>query len=82
MVHYRSEIMASVLEAVDPQGTNKTRIKFKAFLSTEQTREYITELVEKDLLSYDEDNKTYHITYNGEKYLELYELMKKQLVGK
>ncbi|MPZ06378.1 MAG: hypothetical protein GEU26_08180 [Nitrososphaeraceae archaeon] len=73
----RTEIIASVLEAVKGVGANKTRIMFTAYLSYEQLKEYLNELLGKELLAYDFHTRTYYITPKGSKFLELYAELEK-----
>lgn len=74
----RTEIIASVLEAVKGgDGASKTRIMFIAYLSYEQLNEYLNELLDKELLAYDLHTRTYNITPNGSKFLELYAELEK-----
>jgi predicted transcriptional regulator len=73
----RTEIIASVLEAAKNEGASKTRIMFIAYLSYEQLNEYMNELLDKELLTYDLHTRTYNITSKGRKFLELYEELEK-----
>jgi predicted transcriptional regulator len=73
----RTEIIASVLEAVKGVGLSKTRIMFSAYLSYEQLNEYLNELLGKELLANDLDTRTYNITSKGSKFLELYAELEK-----
>ena len=41
----RTEIIASVLEAANGTGANRTRILFNVYLSCEQLNEYLNELL-------------------------------------
>jgi predicted transcriptional regulator len=52
-VKYRSrtEIVAMILEAANG-GATKTKIMYKAFLSYAQLREYLSVLIENNLLEY------------------------------
>lgn len=68
-----------ILEAAQGRGTSKTKIMFKAYLSTNQLREYLAELLDNGLVRYDEDRKTYQITHKGVRYLELYSGMEKMI---
>ena len=60
----RTEIVSMVLEAADG-GATKTRIMYKAFLSFAQLREYLSLLIENNLLEYLEGSKTYKTTEKG-----------------
>jgi predicted transcriptional regulator len=52
----RTEIVSMILEA-ENGGATKTRIMYKAFLSFAQLREYLSLLVENNLLEYLEGAK-------------------------
>lgn len=75
----RNDIIAMILEAAQGRGTSKTKIMFKAYLSTNQLRDYLSELLDNELVKYDEDRKTYQITHKGERYLELYGGMERMI---
>jgi predicted transcriptional regulator len=75
----RNDIIAMILEAAQGRGTSKTKIMFKAYLSTNQLREYLAELLDNGLVRYDDNRKTYQITRKGERYLELYSGMEKMI---
>jgi predicted transcriptional regulator len=68
----RTEIFASVLVAAKGTGASKARIMFNAYLSYEQLNEYLNELLDKELLTYDLHTRTYHIAPKGSKFLKLY----------
>ena len=50
----RTEIVAMILEAANG-GATKTKIMYKAFLSYNQLREYLSVLIENNLIEYLED---------------------------
>ncbi|HEX2304921.1 MAG TPA: winged helix-turn-helix domain-containing protein, partial [Nitrososphaeraceae archaeon] len=54
----RTEIVSMILEAANG-GATKTRIMYKAFLSYAQLREYLSVLIENNLLEYLEGMQTY-----------------------
>lgn len=66
--------MSSVLEAANG-GTAKTKIMYKAYLSYAQLKEYLSMLVEKDLLSYSQTEAIYTTTEKGLEFLKAYEQM-------
>ncbi len=51
--HYRSkpDVTADILNAVKDQPLGKTRIMNAAYMSNNQTREYLNELITKGLIS-------------------------------
>ena len=67
----RTEIVSTVLEAANG-GATKTRIMYKAFLSFAQLREYLSLLLENNLLEYLEGTKTYKTTEKGFKLLKMH----------
>jgi predicted transcriptional regulator len=53
----RTEIVSNILEAAN-DGISKTKIMYKAYLSYNQLREYLSILIENNLIEYlDGDNK-------------------------
>ena len=60
----RTEIVSSILDAANGRAT-KTKIMYKAFLSYAQLREYLSVLIENNLLEYLEGNQTYKTTEKG-----------------
>ena len=53
----RTEIVSNILEAANG-GISKTKIMYKAYLSYNQLREYLSILIENNLIEYlDGDNK-------------------------
>lgn len=73
IVKYRSrtEIVAMILEAANG-GATKTRIMYKAFLSYAQLREYLSVLIENNLLEYLEGSQTYKTTEKGLNFLKMH----------
>jgi len=67
----RTEIVAMILEAANG-GTTKTRIMYKAFLSYAQLREYLSVLIENNLLEYLEGSQTYKTTEKGLNFLKMH----------
>jgi predicted transcriptional regulator len=73
-VKYRSrtEIVAMILEAANG-GATKTKIMYKAFLSYAQLREYLSVLIENNLLEYLEGSQTYKTTEKGLNFLKMHD---------
>ena len=67
----RTEIVSMILEAGN-DGATKTRIMYKAFLSFAQLREYLSLLIENNLLEYLEGSKTYKTTEKGLNFLKMH----------
>ena len=67
----RTEIVAMILEAANGSAT-KTRIMYKAFLSYAQLREYLSVLIENNLLEYLEGSQNYKTTEKGFNFLKMH----------
>ena len=76
IVKYRSrtEIVAMILEAANG-GATKTKIMYKAFLSYAQLREYLSVLIENNLLEYLDGTQTYKTTEKGLNLLKMHNEM-------
>jgi len=60
----RTEIVSMILEAANG-GATKTRIMYKAFISYAQLKEYLSVLIENNLLEYLEGTQTYKTNEKG-----------------
>ena len=67
----RTEIVAMILEAAKG-GATKTRIMYKAFLSYAQLWEYLSVLIENNLLEYLEGSQNYKTTEKGLNFLKMH----------
>ena len=67
----RTEIVAMILEAANG-GATKTKIMYKAFLSYAQLKEYLSVLIENNLLEYLEGSQTYKTTEKGFNFLKMH----------
>jgi len=67
----RTEIVSMILEAANGSAT-KTRIMYKAFLSYAQLKEYLSVLIENNLLEYLEGSQTYKTTEKGFNLLKMH----------
>jgi Predicted transcriptional regulator len=67
----RTEILGMILEAANGSAT-KTRIMYKAFLSYAQLREYLSVLIENNLLEFLEGSQTYKTTEKGFNFLKMH----------
>ena len=67
----RTEIVSMILEAANGTAT-KTRIMYKAFLSYAQLKEYLSVLIENNLLEYLEGSQTYKTTEKGLNFLKMH----------
>jgi len=72
-VKYRSrtEIVSMILDAANG-GATKTKIMYKAFLSYAQLREYLSVLIENNLLEYLEGRHIYKTTEKGLNLLKMH----------
>jgi predicted transcriptional regulator len=71
----RTDIVGLILEAANGGGATKTKIMYKAFLSYNLMKEYLTLLAENQLLEYEEGSQTYRTTEKGMRLLEIYSRM-------
>jgi predicted transcriptional regulator len=77
---YRSstEIVAMILDAANG-GTTKTKIMYKAYLSYNQLKEYLTILIENTLLEYIDGTQIFKTTEKGLHYLKMYNAIEELL---
>ena len=67
----RTDITVLILEAANG-GATKTKIMYKSFLSYAQLKEYLTMLLENELLEYEETLQNFRTTEKGLQLLQLY----------
>ena len=68
----RSEIYRSILETANAdEGTNKTKLMYKSYLSFSQLKEYLSTLQENVLIDYETGRRCYRITERGRRVLQL-----------
>ena len=67
----RTEIVSMILESANG-GATKTKIMYKAFLSYAQLKEYLSVLIENNLLEYLEGVQTYKTTEKGFNLLKMH----------
>lgn len=67
----RTYIVALILEATK-DGAAKTKIMYKAFLSYSQLKEYLSILLERELIEYLQKEQIFRITDKGRRFLYLY----------
>ena len=70
----RTEIVGSILEAANG-GVSKTKIMYIAFLSFGQLKEYLSILIENNLIEYLEGAQTYKTTEKGLNLLKIHNEM-------
>ena len=66
-----SEIVGLLLDAANGGGVTKTKLMYKAYLSFNQLKEYLTLLVENALIEYEEGMRTYRTTEKGIRLLKI-----------
>ena len=67
----RTEIVGNILDAANG-GTTKTKIMYIAFLSYNQLNEYLSILIENNLIEYLDGTKTFKTTEKGLNYLKMH----------
>ena len=67
----RTEIVGNILDAANG-GANKTKIMYKAFLSYGQLKEYLSVLIENNLLEYLDGTHKFKTTEKGLNYLKMH----------
>ncbi|MGI0050665.1 MAG: winged helix-turn-helix domain-containing protein [Nitrososphaeraceae archaeon] len=66
----RTEIVGNILDAANG-GTSKTKIMYTAFLSFNQLKDYLSILIENNLIEYIDGTKTFKTTEKGLNYLKM-----------
>jgi predicted transcriptional regulator len=71
---YRSktEIVGNILDAANGGGTTKTKLMYKAYISYNQLKEYLTILIENNLIEYLDGTNKFKTTEKGLNYLKLH----------
>jgi predicted transcriptional regulator len=67
----RTEILGNILDAANG-GATKTKIMYKAFLGYDQLKEYLSVLIETNLIEYVDEIQTYKTTEKGLHYLKMH----------
>ena len=67
----RTEIVGNILDAANG-GATKTKIMYKAFLSYNQLKEYLSVLIENNLLEYIDGTQTFKTTEKGLNFLKMH----------
>ena len=77
---YRSstEIVAMILDAANG-GATKTKIMYKAYLSYLQLKEYLSVLIENNLLEYIDRTQTFKTTEKGLFFLKMHNAIEELL---
>ena len=75
----RTEIVSNILDAANGGGTTKTKIMYISFLSYSQLKDYLSILMENNLLEYIEGTRTFRTTEKGLNLLKMHNEMTKLL---
>ena len=67
----RTEIVSNILDATNG-GATKTKIMYEAFLSYGQLKEYLSVLIDNNLLEYSNGTQTFKTTEKGLNCLKMY----------
>ena len=70
----RTEIVGNILDAANGRAT-KTKIMYKAFLSYMQLKEYLSVLIENNLIEYIVGTRTFKTTEKGLFFLKMHNEM-------
>ena len=68
----RTEIVGNILDAANG-GATKTKIMYTSFLSYNQLKEYLSVLIENNLIEYLEGTKTFRTTEKGLNFLKMHD---------
>ena len=71
----RTEIVSNILDAANGEGETKTKITYIAFLSYNQVHEYLSILIENNLLEYLDGTRTFKTTEKGLHFLKMHNEM-------
>ena len=70
----RTEIVSNILDAANG-GVTKTKIMYNAFLSYNQLKEYLSILIENNLIEYLDGTQTFKTTEKGLNFLKMHNEM-------
>jgi len=71
----RTQLVAMILDAANG-GITKTKIMYHAYLSYNQLKEYLTLLIENELIEYISGNKIFKTTEKGLNLLKIHNEMR------
>ena len=71
-IRSRTEIVCNILDAANGGGVTKTKIMYTAFLSYAQLKEYLTILIENNLIEYLDGTQTFKTTEKGLNFLKMH----------
>ena len=68
----RTEIVTMILDAANGEGETKTKIMYFVFLSYNQLNEYLSVLIENNLIEYLDGARTFKTTAKGLHFLKMH----------
>ncbi len=68
----RTEIVSNILDAANGEGETKTKLMYKAYISYNQLKEYLTILIENNLIEYLDGTQTFKTTEKGLRFLKMH----------
>ena len=71
----RTEIVSNILDAANKGGETKTKIMYFAFLSYNQVKEYLSVLIENNLIEYLDGGNKFKTTEKGLNLLKMHNEM-------
>ena len=71
----RTEIVSNILDAANKGGETKTKIMYIAFLSYNQVKEYLSVLIENNLIEYLDGGNKFKTTEKGLFFLKMHNEM-------
>ncbi|HJU33905.1 MAG TPA: winged helix-turn-helix domain-containing protein [Nitrososphaera sp.] len=77
----RDEIISQILEMANKGDATKTKIFYEVSPNYTKIKEYLTILIESNLLRYDHESYTFKITEKGRDFLQAYSQMDEMLKG-
>jgi predicted transcriptional regulator len=64
--------VSNILDAANGGGTTKTKLMYKAYISYNQLKEYLTILIENNLIEYLDGTQTFKTTEKGLNFLKMH----------
>jgi predicted transcriptional regulator len=71
----RSDIIGLLLNAANGGGVTKMKLMYKAYLTFNQLKEYLTFVAKNGLIEYEEGMRTYRTTEKGMRLLQIQNTM-------
>ena len=82
-MRYRSkfEIIGQILAVANGSSVTRTKIMYKVFLNSNQSREFLITLIERGLLLFDRETHKFKTTEKGHKVLQAYTELSELMEG-